>query len=124
MLAVPDARFGLGVNVAVLRVPVPLRLPNVPPLTLTSPAFEAHVKLLPGSSLKVKVMVAVSPVFKVAVLEVMAKLGAVVSTKYLTLSATATEVMVASLPLASLMVELFRLSALIAMATPVLSFCP
>ena len=79
MLAVPDATFGVGVNVAVRRVPVPMTLPNVPPLTLTSPAFEAHVKLLPGSSLKVKVMVAVSPVFKVAVLEVMANDGAKVS---------------------------------------------
>jgi len=48
--------------------------------------------------------------------------GAVVSTKYLGLSATAAEAMVASLPFASVIVAPLRLSALRARATPLLSF--
>ena len=99
-------------------------LPRVPPLTLTSPKPDAQTKLLPGSSLKLKVMVAVSPVLKAAELDVMVSEGAVVSTKYLALSVTATDVNVASLPWASLSVAPFKVKALSAMATPVMSFCP
>ena len=124
MLAMPDATLGVGVKVAVRVSPVPLMLPRVPPLTLTSPKPDAQTKLLPGSSLKLKVMVAVSPVLKAAELDVMVSEGAVVSTKYLALSGTDAEVMMAALPLASLRVAPFRLSALTVRATPLLSFCP
>ena len=61
---------------------------------------------------------------KVAVSDVTATVGRVVSTKYLALSVTAVEVMVAWLPLASLRVALFKLSALMAIATPLASVCP
>ena len=81
ILAVPETTLTLGVKVAVRVKPVPLILPSMPPLTTTSPALDAQTKLLPGSSLKVKVMLAVSPAFKVATSEVMLTLGAVVSTK-------------------------------------------
>lgn len=94
------------------------------PLTSTSPALPSHAKLVLGSSEKVNVMLAVSPALSVARLLTMFKVGAVVSTKYLALSATATEEMVAVLPLASLRVALFKLSALMAIATPLPSVWP
>ena len=61
MLALPEARSGVGVKVAVRVKPLPLRGPSDPPLSCTSPLVPFQLKLLPGSSLKVKVMSAVSP---------------------------------------------------------------
>ena len=124
MLAVPDTTLAVGVNVAVRVKPVPLMLLKVPPLSTTSPALEAHTKLLPGSSLNVKVMAAVSPDFKVATSEVMLTLGAVVSTKYSGLLATAIDVMTLVLPALSFKVAPFKLSALMEMATPSVSVWP
>ena len=37
---------------------------SVPPVTTTSPLLPSHAKLSPGSSLKVKVTVAVSPALR------------------------------------------------------------
>jgi hypothetical protein len=73
----------------------------MPPLTTKSPVVPFQTNELPGSSLKLKVMVAVWAEIKVAVSDVTATVGRVVSTKYLALSVTAVEVMVAWLPLAS-----------------------
>ena len=124
MLAVPETTLAVGVKVAVRVKPVPLMLLKVPPLSTTSPALEAHTKLLPGSSLNVKVMAAVSPDFKVATSEVMLTLGAVVSTKNSGLLATAIDVMTLVLPALSFKVAPFKLSALMAMATPSVSVWP
>ena len=124
MLAVPDTTLVVGVNMAVRVKLVPLMLLKVPPLSTTSPALDAHTKLLPGSSLNVKVMAAVSPDFKVAKSEVMLTLGAVVSTKYSGLLATAIDVMTLVLPALSFKVASFKLSALTAMATPSVSVWP
>jgi len=121
---VPDTTLAVGVNVAVRVKPVTLMLPSVPPLTTTSPELDAQTKLLPGSSLKVNVMLAVSPDFKVATSEVMLTLGAVVSTKYSGLLATAIDVMTLVLPALSFKVAPFKLSALMAMATPSVSVWP
>ena len=76
MPARPEARLGVGVKTAVRMKSVPLIGPSVPPVRLMSLAS----KLLPGSSLKLKVRVAVSPDFSVAWLLVMASVGATVST--------------------------------------------
>ena len=59
ILAVPEATLAVGVKVAERVSPVPLMAPSVPPLTTTSPLVPFQVKLAPGSSLKVKVTVAV-----------------------------------------------------------------
>ena len=75
MLALPLARPAVGVKVAVRVNPVPLIAPKLPLLTTTSP----NTKLLPGSSLKVKVIAAVSPAFSVDLSLVIVKLGGVVS---------------------------------------------
>ena len=79
MLALAEARPGVGVKVAVRVRPVPLMALKVPPLTTTSPVLPFQTKLLPGSSLKVKVMVAVSPDLTAATLLLMASVGAKVS---------------------------------------------
>ena len=76
MLALPLAKLAVGVKVLRRTVPRPVSALNVPPLTVTS----AKVKLMPGSSLKVKEITLVSPAFKLATEEVMVTLGAVVST--------------------------------------------
>ena len=55
MLALPLARLAVGVNVAVRVRPLPLRVPKVPPVVTTS----ASTKLVVGSALKLKVIVAV-----------------------------------------------------------------
>ena len=81
MLAVPLPWLAAGVNTAVRVRPVPLMAPKLPPAMTTSPVVPSHAKLVPGSSEKVKVMVAVSLVFRLDLLDVMATLGAVVSTK-------------------------------------------
>ena len=124
MLALPLPKLAVGVNTALRVRPVPLIAPSVPPVITISPAEPSHAKLLPGSSENVKVMLAVSPALSVGTLLAMLTVGAVVSTKYLALSAMATEVMVALLPWASLSVALLRLSALMAMATPFESVWP
>ena len=54
-----------GVKVAVRVRPEPVMAERVPPVTATSPVVPSQVKELLGSSEKVKVMVAVSPLFKV-----------------------------------------------------------
>ena len=115
--------LGVKMAVRVRGFPVVLRAPKLPPLTTKSPVLPFQTNELPGSSLKVKVKVAVCEEFKVAVSDVIATVGRVVSTKYFVLSSTAAEVMLALLPLASLSVAPFKLSALLAMATPLLSFC-
>ncbi len=68
-----------GVKVAVRVRPEPETAPRVPPVTTTSPELPSQVKAAPGSSLKVKVMVAVSPLFNCAISLVMATVGAVAS---------------------------------------------
>ena len=64
-----------GVKMAVRVRPEPVMAERVPPVTETSP----DVNELTGSSEKVKVMEAVSPLFKVDALLVMARVGAWVS---------------------------------------------
>ena len=80
MLALLLAVLAVGVNVAFRVSPVPLIAPNVPPATPMSPVEPSHTNVLLGFSLKVKVMVAVSPVFKLDLLLVMVTVGGVVST--------------------------------------------
>ena len=79
MLALPEARLAVGVKVAVRVRPLPLISLSVPPVTAMSPAVPSHAKLVAGSSLKVKVMVAVSPILSVSLLLVIASVGARVS---------------------------------------------
>ena len=79
ILAEPLDKLVFGVNVPVLVSPVPLIALKVPPEMVRSPVVPFQAKLVPGSSEKVKVMVAVSPAFSVATLEVIATLGASVS---------------------------------------------
>ncbi len=62
------AKLAVGVNTAVRVRPVPLMALKLPPVTTTSPALPFQTKLLPGSSENMKVMLAVSPSFKVLVL--------------------------------------------------------
>ena len=82
MLALPPVKPCVGKNVAVRVRPVPLMADKVPLTSVTSPAEPFHVKELPGSSLKVKVMSAVSPLKKVLrLLLMLTTVGAVVSTK-------------------------------------------
>ena len=63
MLAEPLFVPGVGVKVAVRTKPEPEIAPSVPPVTTTSPDVPFQVKVEFGSSVKVKVMVAVSPIF-------------------------------------------------------------
>ena len=79
MLAEPLDKLAVGVNTAVRVRPVPLIAPKVPPEIVKSPAVPFQVKLVPGSSEKVKVIVAVSPAFSAATFEVIATVGASVS---------------------------------------------
>ena len=79
MLAVPFPRLAGGLKTAVRVSPVPLIAPKVPPVTTTSPVAPSQEKLEPGSSENVKVMLAVSPVFKVDTLLVRLTEGAKVS---------------------------------------------
>jgi len=79
MLAETLAKLAVGVNVPVRVKPVPLIELKVPPEIVRSPAAPSHAKLVPGSSEKVKVIVAVSPTFSVATLDVIATVGASVS---------------------------------------------
>jgi hypothetical protein len=79
MLAAPLDKLAVGVKTAVRVRPVPLIAPKVPPEIVRSPTVPFQAKLVPGSSEKVKVMVAVSPTFSVAKLDVIATVGASVS---------------------------------------------
>ena len=79
MLAEPLFWLAVGVKVAVRVSPVPLMAPKVPPEIVRSPAVPFHAKLVPGSSEKVNVMVAVSPTFSVDTLDEMVTVGARVS---------------------------------------------
>ena len=65
----------VGVKVAVRVVPESVRSERVPP----EQEISSEEKVLPGSSEKVKIMVAVSPLFKVARLLVMVRVGTLVS---------------------------------------------
>ena len=57
--------------------------PKVPPLTTTSPVLLSQVKVVPGSSLKVKVMVAVWPAKSCDLSLLMVSVGATVSMAWL-----------------------------------------
>ena len=124
--AVPALTPDVGVRsaVRVSGLPVVLSAPKVPPVTTKSPLVPFQTKLVPGSSLKVNVMVAVWPEINAPVLLVTVAVGRVVSTKYLPLSATAKDVMLLLLPEASFKVLPFRLSASASRATPLLSLSP
>ena len=125
-LAVPALTPDVGVRraVRVSGLPVVLIAPKVPPETSKSPLLPFQTKLVPGSSLKLKVMVAVWPEINAWVLLVTVTVGRMVSTKYLSLSTTANEVMLLSLPEASFNVPPFRLIESASRATPLASFCP
>ena len=75
MDAVPALVLADGVKVAERVSPVPEISESVPPVTTTS----LLEKVVPGSSEKVKVIVAVSPLFKAKALLVMVRVGAWVS---------------------------------------------
>jgi hypothetical protein len=79
MLAEPLDKLAVGVKTALRVSPVPLIAPRVPSETVRSPVVPFHAKLVPGSSEKVKVIVAVSPTFSVVTLDVIATFGASVS---------------------------------------------
>jgi hypothetical protein len=79
MLAEPLERLAVGVKVAVLVSPVPLIAPSVPPEMVRSPVVPFQEKLVPGSSENVKVMFAVSLIFRVAISEVIVTVGESVS---------------------------------------------
>jgi hypothetical protein len=79
ILAEPLDKLAVGVKSEVRVSPVPLTAPKVPPETVRSPVVPFQAKLVPGSSEKVKVMVAVSPIFSEATFEVIATVGASVS---------------------------------------------
>ena len=75
MLAVPAARLSVGVKVA-------LRVRPVPPIALKTPpesVMSLETKLVPGSSLKPKVMRTVSPFLTAALLLEISSVGAMVS---------------------------------------------
>ena len=79
MLAEPLDKFSVGIKTAVRVRPVPLIAPKAPPEIFKSPAVPFQVKLVPGSSENVNVIVAVSPPFSAATFEVIATVGASVS---------------------------------------------
>ena len=73
----------VGVKVAVRVRPLPEMAERVPPETLTSPLLPSQTKLLPGSREKEKVMVALSPTLRLAVLLLIETLAAVVPVRLL-----------------------------------------
>ena len=79
MLAEPLDKLAVGVKVAVRDNPVPLIALKVPPDIVKSPAVPSQAKLVPGSSDKLNVMVAVSPTFSADTLDAMMTVGASVS---------------------------------------------
>ena len=79
MLAEPLDKLAVGVKTALRVRPVPLMALKVPPEIVRSPAVPFHVKLVPGSSENVNVMVAVSPTLSADTFVVIATFGATVS---------------------------------------------
>jgi hypothetical protein len=79
MLAVPLAKFCVGVKVPVLTKPLPLIALRVPPEIARSPVAPFQLKLDSGSSENVKVITAVSPDLRVDTSDVIVTLGANVS---------------------------------------------
>ena len=79
MLALPVIP-AVGVKVALRVKPVPLMAPKLPPLTSTLPCRPSQAKLAPGSSVKVKVTTVLWPMPSLSTAEVIARLGANVST--------------------------------------------
>jgi len=75
MDAVPELVFGLGVKMALRVSPVPEMVESVPPVMEMS----CSLNVLPGSSEKVKLMMADSPAFKVLTSLVMETVGGRVS---------------------------------------------
>ena len=75
----PALVFGVGVKMAVRVRPEPVMAERVPPVTERSPVAPSQEKELPGSSEKVKVMVAVSVALRVDWEAVIASVGAMVS---------------------------------------------
>ena len=65
MEAVPALVLADGVKMALRVRPEPVMAERVPPVTERSPVVPSQEKELSGSSEKVKVMEAVSPLFKV-----------------------------------------------------------
>ena len=116
--------FVAGVKTAVRVRPVPLMAPKLPPVTTTSPEVPSHAKLVSGSSEKVNVMLAVVPIVREEISDVIVTVGGVVSTMYAALLLTANKSMLLVLPLASLRVAPFNRSALAGMATPSVSVWP
>ena len=78
MEAVP-LLLAVGVKVAVRVRPVPEMAERVPPATTTSPVVPSQTNELPGSSENVKVIAAVCPAMRAAVLLVIVSVGARVS---------------------------------------------
>ena len=124
MLAVPVFKLDVGVNTAVRVVPVPEIALRVPLLSVISPVLPFQTKVLPGSSLKVKVMLAVSPDLSWPTLDVMLKNGAVVSTVKLLLSAVPGAIKVVVLARGSCKVLPFNDKALAPIAMPLASVWP
>ena len=124
MLAVPVFKLGVGVNTAVRVAPVPEIALRVPLLSVMSPVVPSQTKVLPGSSLKVKVMLEVSPDLSWPTLDVMLKNGAVVSTVKLLLSAVPGASKVVVLARGSCKVLPFNDKALTPIAMPLASVWP
>ena len=79
MLAEPVDKLAVGVKVAVRDNHVPLIALKFPPDTAKSPAVPFQVKLVPGSSENVNVIVAFSPTFSAVTFELIVTVGAIVS---------------------------------------------
>ena len=79
MLADPLDKLAGGVKVAVRVRPVPLIALKVPPEIVRSPAVPFQVKLVPGSSENVNVIVAVWPTFSAVTFDVIETVVASVS---------------------------------------------
>jgi hypothetical protein len=71
--------FASGVKMAVRTVPVPEMAESVPCWTDTLPLVPSQLKLAPGSSLNVNVMVAVSPILSAGLSLVIVTVGTSVS---------------------------------------------
>ena len=120
MSALADVRPAPGVKVALRVRPLPLRLPRVPLLSVMSAASN----VVPGSSLKLKVMAAVSSTPRALTSLLILSVGATASTVMPASSPSAIWLRVAGLPMASLMVAPLSEMLLAAMLMPVSSVCP
>src|SRR5438552_17000848 len=79
MFAMPPLVPAAAVKPALRVNPVPVIAPRLPPLTATSPLDPSHANVVPGSSLNVKLIVALAPIFNCATLLVIASVGATLS---------------------------------------------